>query len=832
MANKSTVTYENPVVTTYENLVLTTLGDVWAYYRVKPFQLNVANLNDKATYFNNFVNVLERLQKYEDISLTVLPADMNLEGRILELSDDWAKDLGNVPDYYLGQEQLGILNEEFRPAVVDEFYIGVKLKNTNFDDTIRDRFKQTSDLFIRRIAEKLQFQIQYNDDFFERYGVMNDDVLGILRTLKVEKITPEKLMAILGYNYRHGDQTSLQAMRETVFDLAEVGVVKRTTDKKADYMSQLVILLPDVWTETFDLIPELLSFKFPVMIDIKVNFPKREGFTGITQSTKSAMSKYKDELKDAQDTDDETSTKKSQVNYALAKDLSDVLDSREAFMSWSLIVTIVDDTPEGVKSKVRRVKTRLNTFDKGIQVIKPLFSQELLLYQTLPATNLGIYQRWLQFTKSEALATLMFGTSFDLGTNTGFYIGRVLDDNRYPDLQKAISSSRRLLLLNPVIANKSIKGAKTDSPHIAITGDMGQGKSFLVKLLLLNLAMFDTKILYVDPKQEVRRWFSRAMESSKNKYFNELMSSFKFVTLNANDRANNGLLDPMLTLNENSTEDEIPSVLTLIKEMLLQVRSIGENLQLDTALNEAIRAVINRRIMGEKVGTLAVFDELEQGVGVDLARAYRSTVDNSMLRIAFSNGQSEGLSINDRRTILEISGLEFPASDQESKTYTETQKYSMSIMLALGKYLEKFGRENTAEFSIEMIDEAWIFTASSAGQKVLNAIKRLGRSENNMLVYSTQRVNDVSGNDSQGQFGQLFAFDSSDDRENILRQFNLPVTEANIQMLADLSKGQALFRDIYGRVGKVAIHALFDEWVEAFKTVDANTGALLEAKYG
>lgn len=30
-------------------------------------------------------------------------------------------------------------------------------------------------------------------------------------------------------------------------------------------------------------------------------------------------------------------------------------------------------------------------------------------------------------------------------------------------------------------------------------------------------------------------------------------------------------------------------------------------------------------------------------------------------------------------------------------------------------------------------------------------------------------------------------------------------------MVASLSKGQCLFRDIYGRVGKVAIHSLFDE---------------------
>lgn len=74
-------------------------------------------------------------------------------------------------------------------------------------------------------------------------------------------------------------------------------------------------------------------------------------------------------------------------------------------------------------------------------------------------------------------------------------------------------------------------------------------------------------------------------------------------------------------------------------------------------------------------------------------------------------------------------------------------------MLALGKYLERFGRENTKEFSAEFIDKAWIFSTSSAGSKVFNAIKRLGRSENNMLAYARQRASDVNDENSNDQYG-------------------------------------------------------------------------------
>ncbi|OQJ72130.1 hypothetical protein BMS77_05430 [Leuconostoc pseudomesenteroides] len=115
-----------------------------------------------------------------------------------------------------------------------------------------------------------------------------------------------------------------------------------------------------------------------------------------------------------------------------------------------------------------------------------------------------------------ALAELMFGTSQALGSHTGFYVGRVLSLDKFETIQQAVASSRLLLLLNLVITNKGIRGAKTDSPHLALSGDTGQGKSFLFKLLLLHMAMFNLKILYIDPKQEIHRWFMRALETEKN----------------------------------------------------------------------------------------------------------------------------------------------------------------------------------------------------------------------------------------------------------------------------------------------------------------------------
>ncbi len=74
------------------------------------------------------------------------------------------------------------------------------------------------------------------------------------------------------------------------------------------------------------------------------------------------------------------------------------MNREDAFMQWLLVLVIRDDDLKQLKQKIRMVKTRLSTFNRDIEVFQPSSNQEMLLYQNLPATNLGVFKRWRQFT--------------------------------------------------------------------------------------------------------------------------------------------------------------------------------------------------------------------------------------------------------------------------------------------------------------------------------------------------------------------------------------------------------------------------------------------------
>ena len=165
---------------------------------------------------------------------------------------------------------------------------------------------------------------------------------------------------------------------------------------------------------------------------------------------------------------------------------------------------------------------------------------------------------WRQRTTIEALAELAFGTTTELGMETGYYIGRqdVLGMNgsrgEKTELDEYIYASNKFVFLNPQAIAEGIRGAMFDSPHIAVTGKSGKGKTFLVGLLFLYSSFLKVQSLFIDPKGEKRRWLQKVINNlyyqANYPLFVEHLKSFRYVSLNAKEEKNYGVLDPLVYL--------------------------------------------------------------------------------------------------------------------------------------------------------------------------------------------------------------------------------------------------------------------------------------------
>ena len=82
-----------------------------------------------------------------------------------------------------------------------------------------------------------------------------------------------------------------------------------------------------------------------------------------------------------------------------------------------------------------------------------------------------------------------------------------------------------------------------------------------------------------------------------------------------------------------------------------------------TAITEAINAIVEKRVAGEKVGFKHVLKVLRDSTSSEIASVGRyltSIVTNSILELAFSDGTTQGLNYESRVTILEVNNLKLP----------------------------------------------------------------------------------------------------------------------------------------------------------------------------
>nr|WP_315898273.1 ATP-binding protein [Bacillus pumilus] len=817
-------------------MILTRSGDVWAYYRIKSSSIPSQNQSKIEEYKDKWTSFYEDITEYEDFHLMMYPNEFDLEGRLNVLKKDIHEDAFDVASYYM-QETVSVMDQRLGRLTKPDFIIGIKLNKTllSMDADMKDNLVSMFDTATDTVVNMLGWEQEISSEFFKKYIEIEDDLASTVTTVFAERLKESELKYINRYHFVRGlyhdvDEESqngdIHSITNTVIDPTIPGSLKLVSDQDEGYISFVVV---DEYFDNMvnsDLFFEVQALPFPVEVDIKA---KVEG----KGMTKAALNIKHQQLKEEQNEKHslgDESDQSTMTSAFLVKDLQNKIKKEEvSLINWLAVVVVDGRSKKECTEKARLVVRHLK--GAGIKCRIPIADQLSLFYKMLPAQKLDLMDKnWIQKTTQNGLAECLLGVDSFVGSKIGFFLGWGDRFDKHTDLESAIRSSRDFVLYHQFLANQQIKGSKTRSPHCLITGDTGNGKSFLAKLLFQYISFMDVKALYIDPKKEMRKWITKIINNPQTRkdfplYINHL-EKYHFITLDHEKKENWGALDPVSFMPASKAKD-------LIEVIFEQIYNFKDKDTISTAFLRAISNVLERKERGEQVGSLHIIYEMQQHKNEIVREAGDNlfeSVKDSIMKLLIHDGSNPSLSLTERMTILEIENMDLPEFGERIENFTKSQMKSSAVMFAVGKFCELFGM-NADEKTAEFIDEAWIFTASPQGRKVERQMRRIGRSYNNAEFFISQSTKDALHDDDKGNFGVAFAFDEPSEREDVLKWMNLEPSEENQKMLGSMFQGQCLFKDIYGRTSKISIECLFEEWMGAFETINKSEVAYAEEMY-
>ncbi|MEC3637320.1 VirB4-like ATPase ConE [Bacillus halotolerans] len=827
---------KTPMKAIHKNLLLTRTGDVWAYYRIKSNSIPMQNREKVEMYKKKWQHLFEEITSYEDFHLMMYPSEYELERRFKDLETDIAVDAMDVARYY-NEETVRLLEQRLGRLTKYDFILGVKLKSSlvNISVELKDNILSFFNTATDTVVKMLGWEQNVSTSFFEKYEEVEETLANIMTSVRGEQLTESEMTYInryhfvRGLNHQTNEESEIKDVRSitnTIIDPTDPSVLHLHSDQDAGYTAFVVI---DEFLHNMsesDLFYEAQSLPFPVEVQMKIQ-------TESKSITKPALNlkrqQLKEEQKEQQSTGDRSDVS-TVTSATMVRHLQDEIKKEDVHvMNWLAVVVVHGKTKKECVGKSKIVKRHLK--GAGITCRLPVADQLNLFYKMLPGEKLDITDKnWIQKTTQDGVAEGLFAVNSDIGSKIGFFLGWVDRFREHTDLENAIMSSREFVLFHPFLANQQLKGSKTRSPHCLITGDTGNGKSYLAKLIFNYISMLNIKSLYVDPKKEMRKWIRKVLndETIRENFplYIAHLEKYNYITLDHEDQKNWGALDPVSFLPPMKAKE-------LVQVIFEQVYDFKGKDDINTAFLRATSDVIEEKQKGNQVGSLDIIRKMQDHPEKAVQKAgdyLNEVVSDSILKLCIHDGSNPALSLEERITILEVENMDLPDYSERIENYTISQLKSSAVMFALGKFCELFGM-NPDEQTVEFIDEAWIFTTSQQGKKVERQMRRIGRSYNNAEYFISQSTKDALNDEDKGNFGVAFAFDEPNEREEVLKWMNMEVTEENKKMMESMFQGQCLFKDYYGRTSKISIECLFEEWQGALKTVEKKAVAYAEEKY-
>ena len=797
------------------NLVWNKDNEVFAYYELIPYNYSFLSAEQKFTVHDSFRQLIaqSREGKIHALQIATESSIRSMQEQSKKLVTGKLKEVA----YQKIDEQTEALVSMIGDNQVDyRFFLGFKLMVTEEQLNLKN-IKKSAWLTFKEFLHEVNHTLM--NDFV---SMPNDE---INRYMKMEKLLENKIsrrfkvrrleIHDFGYLMEHLYGRDGIAYEDYEYQLPKKKLQKETLIKYYDLIrptrcvieeSQRYLRLEHEDKESYvsyftvnAIVGELdfpsseifyfqqQQFTFPVDTSMNVEIVEnRKALTTVRNKKK--------ELKDldnhAYQAGSETSSNVVDALDSVDELETDLDQSKESMYKLSYVIRVSAPDLDELKRRCDEVKDFYD--DLNVKLVRPAGDMLGLHSEFLPASKRYIND-YVQYVKSDFLAGLGFGATQQLGETTGIYMGYSVDTGRNVYLQ-------------PSLASQGVKGTVTNALASAFVGSLGGGKSFCNNLLVYYSVLFGGQAVILDPKAERGNW---------KETLPEIAHEINIVNLTS-DKDNAGLLDPFVIMkNVKDAESLAIDILTFLTGISSRD---GEKFPV---LRKAVRSVTQ----SDSRGLLHVIDELRREdtpISRNIADHIDSFTDYDFAHLLFSDGTVENaISLDNQLNIIQVADLVLPDKDTTFEEYTTIELLSVSMLIVISTFALDFIHSDRSIFKIVDLDEAWAFLNVAQGETLSNKLVRAGRAMQAGVYFVTQSSGDVAKESLKNNIGLKFAFRSTDINEikQTLEFFGIDKDDENNQKrLRDLENGQCLLQDLYGRVGVVQIHPVFEELLHAFDT--------------
>lgn len=808
-------TLNYPIKYIENNLVFNHEGECFAYFELLPYNYSFLTPEQKLQVHTNFRQLIaqNREGKIHALQISTERSIRSIQEKSKETVTGRLKDIA----FQRIDEQTEALVNMIGDNQVDyRFFIGFKLLVNEEEVSLKNlkkSAKNTLTTFFREVNQKWMgdFVVMPQDEV-RRYTKMADLLQAkIERRFHIRPLDKNDFGYLIEHLY--GKETS--SFEEYEFPLPLKKLKHQTLVKRYDLLKPTRSLIEENQRYLKIQNEETTSYVAYFTIDSivgELDFPSNEIFYYQQQqfdfpidtnmnieivANKKALSTVRNKKKELKDLDDHAWNSDNETGNNVLEALEDVneleaeLDqTKEAMYKLSYVIRVAASSYEELKRRCNEIKDFYD--DWSIKLVRPFGDMLGLHYEFLPSSKRCIND-YVQYVTSDFLAGLGFGASQMLGETEGIYIGYNIETGKN-------------VYLKPSLASQGVKGSVTNALASAFLGSLGGGKSFSNNLLVYYSVLFGAQALIVDPKAERGNW---------KETLPDMADEINIVNLTSEEK-NQGLLDPYVLMKRKKDAESLAiDILTFLTGISSRD---GERFPL---LRKAIRSVTQKEIRG----LWLVIDELREDdnpLSHSIADHIESFTDYDFAHLLFSDGTTENsISLEKQLNIIQVADLVLPDAQSNFSDYTTLELLSVAMLIVISTFALDFIHSDRTKFKIVDLDEAWSFLQVAQGKTLSNRLVRAGRAMNAGVYFVTQNADDLIDEKLKNNIGLKFAFRSTDSQEikKTLTFFGVdPNDEDNQKRLRELENGQCLIQDLYGRVGTIQVHPVFEDLFHAFDT--------------